>query len=265
MEDEVLQRFRDTTDGALLGRDFLEKYKGEYPWKVGQTYKLRELGNMSITFVGAFDSDNEVYNTIILADRRYLEEVDKRLGEASQVYVKIEDPADAPFVSAAIDELIPQKFPVKTKTKDQRAFMSNAVEDLREIVRLSHVVMAITLLVVLVSVANTISMATRDRTQEFGVIRSLGFQRSHVLGLVMGESLLLALVGGVLGLGAAVLIMNARDLYLGVTGMNLKIALSPDVAVLALVLSLLVGVMGGLLPALGASRLKIVDSLRNVD
>jgi putative ABC transport system permease protein len=168
-------------------------------------------------------------------------------------------------VSAAIDKTIPENFPVKTKTKDQRSFMSAAVEDLREIVRLSHVVMAITLLVVLVSVANTISMATRDRTQEFGVIRSLGFRRGHVLGLVMGESLMLACLGGMLGLGAAYLVMNARDLYLGVTGMNLKIALTPEVAVTALLLSLLVGVLGGLLPAIGASRLKIVDSLRNVD
>lgn len=265
VDEGVLKAFRETPDGALLGRDFVERYEGEYPWKIGQTYKLKELGGVSITFVGSYESTNEVYNTIILADRRYLQEVDGRLGVAHQVYVKIEDPKYAGEVIARLDREIPEEFPYGITTKDQRAFMSAAVADLRETVDFSRWILLITLGVILVSVANTVSMATRDRVQEFGVVRALGFRRLQVLGLVLGESVLISLAGGALGVLAAVLLLNLQSYYYGVLGLNLLIQVTPAVAGAALVLSLAVGVLGGLLPAIGASRLRIVASLRNVD
>ena len=265
MDEKTLASFRKTPDGALLGKDFIEKYKDEYPWKVGETYKLKQLGGVSINFVGSYESSNEVYNTIILAGRRYLEEIDDRLGVAHQIFVRIDDPEHAGEVIARIDSTIPEEFPFATTTKDQQAYMSAAVTDLRETVDFSRWVLLITLGVILVSVANTVSMATRDRVQEFGIVRALGFKRSQVLGLVMVESLIISLVGGVLGILAAVLFLNLQDYYYGILGMNLLIQVTPRVAGAALVLSILVGLLGGLLPAIGASRLKIVESLRNVD
>jgi len=261
----VLARFRKTPDGALLGKDFVDRYKDEYPWEIGQTYKLRQLGGVSITFVGAFESTNEVYNTIILAGRRYLEEIDGRLGVAHQAFIKIDDPSHAGEVIAALDEEIPKQLPYKTTTKDQRSFMTAAVEDLRQIVDFSHWIMLITLGVVLVSVANTVSMATRDRVQEFGIIRSLGFRRRQILGLVLGESVLLSLAGGGLGILATWAALNLEEHYYGLNGINLLIRVTPQVVGSALLLSLLVGILGGLIPAIGASRLRIVNSLRNVD
>lgn len=265
LDEKTLKEFRDTPDGALLGRDFVEKYKDKYPWKIGQSYQLRELGGVSITFVGSYESDNEVYNTIILTGRRFIEEVDDRLGVAHQVYVKIDDPESAGTVIAQLDKEIPENFPFAITTKDQRAFMSAAVADLRETVDFSRWILLITLGVILVSVANTVSMATRDRVQEFGVIRSLGFRRIQVLGLVLTESVILSLVGGALGVLAAAALLNAQDYYYGVLGLNLLIQVTAPVAVSALIVSLGVGVLGGLLPAIGASRLEIVNSLRNVD
>lgn len=265
MDPDALDRFRKTSDGALLGKDFLERYKEEYPWEIGQTYKLRQLKGMSITFVGAYESSNETYNTIILAGRRYLQEVDDRLGVAHQVFVKLKDPATATHVITTLDEEIPKQFPFQTTTKDQRSFMTDAVADLRQIVAFSRWIMLVTLAVVLVSVANTVSMAMRDRVQEFGIIRSLGFQRIQVLGLVLGESVVLSVLGGGLGILAAWSVLHLKDHVYGVAGINLVIRVTPTVVVSGLVISLVVGILGGLLPALGASRLKIVSSLRNVD
>ncbi len=93
--------------------------------------------------------------------------------------------------------------------------MSAAVEDLRETIDFSRWILLITLGVILVSVANTVSMATRDRVQEFGIIRSLGFQRRQVLGLVLSESVLISLAGGALGVLAATLFLNLQDYYYG--------------------------------------------------
>lgn len=265
MEADALQRFRDTPDGALLGKDFFERYAGEYPWKIGETYKLRELNGVSIKFVGTFESENEVYNTIILAGRRYLQEVNAQLGLAHQCFVKIDDPERSSAVIATLDREIPKRFPFKITTKDQRSFLTAAVEDLRDIIQFSHWIMLITLAVVLVAVANTVSMATRDRVQEFGVLRALGFRRAHLLGLVLGESVLLTLVGGAVGIAVAFAGLNLEDRYYGLRGVNMLIEVTPMVAAAAIGLSLVVGVLGGVLPAIGASRRAIVASLRNVD
>ena len=265
MDPNTLERFRKTSDGALLGKDFIEKYKNEYPWEIGQTYKLRQLNGMSVTFVGSFESSNEVYNTIILAGRRYLEEVDDRLGVAHQVFIKLQDPSAATHVITTLDAEIPKQFPYQTTTKDQKSFMTDAVSDLRQIVDFSRWIMLVTLAVVLISVANTVSMAMRDRVQEFGIIRSLGFKRIQVLGLVLGESVILSLLGGGLGILAAWAVLNLKDRVYGVQGINLVIRVTPTVILSGLVISLAVGLLGGLLPAIGASRLKIVSSLRNVD
>ena len=265
MDEETCKRFLETPDGALLGKNFLEKYKGEYPWKVGETYKLRQLGGVSITFVGSFECDNTLYNTIILAGRRYLQEINDKLGVANQIYIKIDDPENAEAVMAAVDTEIPKQFPFKTNTRDQRSFLTSAVEDMRDVIDFSYLIMIVTLGVVLVAVANTVSMATRDRVQEFGILRSLGFRRGHILWLVLAESLVLTLVGGGLGILVALSILNLVDLQWGMRVVNIQIHLTTAVAVAAVAVTLAVGLLGGLLPAVGASRIQIVTSLRNVD
>lgn len=265
VDAETLERFRNTPDGALLGIDFVRKYEDEYPWEVGETYKLTQLRGVSITFVGTYESDNEVYNSIILSDRRYLQEVADSLGVAHQVFVRIDDAANAQAVIAALDEELPKRFPFQTTTRDQRSFLSNAVEDLRDVIELSRLVILVTLLVMLVAVANTVSMGTRDRTQELGVLRSLGFRRGHVVALVLGESLLLSLAGGALGLFATFALLELRDVGQSLRGVNLVFRVDPTVALAALAVAALVGLLGGLVPAVTASRLSIVASLRNVD
>ncbi len=261
----MLERFRETPDGALLGKAFLDKYAKEYPWRVGETYQLKQLRGVSITFVGVFESDNEVYNSIILAGRRYVQEINDSLGVAHQVYIRIDEPQNADAVIATLDSEIPRQFPFKTTTSDLRSFITAAVEDLGDIIRLSRLVIVIVLSVMLIAIANTISMATRDRRQELGILRSLGFRRRHVVGLVLAESLALAVAGGVIGLGASWALLNLQESYYGVRGVNMLIHVTPAVAGQALGIAALVGLLGGLIPAAVASRLNIVSSLRNVE
>ena len=261
----MLERFRKTPDGALLGADFREKNRDKYPWKVGGTYTLKELGGVSITFVGVFRSDNDIFNKVILAGRRYLQEVDGQLGRCHQVYVKVDDAANAPALREAIDRDVAARFPYTTATTDQRSHLTGAVKDLLGMVAFSRVILAITLAVILLAVANTISMATRDRMREIGMLRSLGFRRGQILGLVLGESLLLSLVGGLVGLSLTWgIILWVRPEY-GIRTVNLEFRMPPQALLLALGLSLAVGLAGGILPALGASRTRIVEALGKVD
>lgn len=232
---------------------------------MGETYQLKQLRGVSITFVGVFESDNEVYNSIILAGRRYVQEINKSLGVAHQVYIRIEDSSHADAVIAHLDRELPKRFPFQTTTRDQRSFISAAVEDLEDVIRLSHLVIVITLSVMLIAIANTISMGTRDRRRELGILRALGFRRRHIMGLVLGESLVLALVGGVIGLAICGGALNLQDSYYGLRGVNMLIHVTPIVAVTSMGIAAAVGLLGGVVPATVASRLNVVSSLRNVE
>ena len=116
-----------------------------------------------------------------------------------------------------------------------------------------------------IAVANTVSMATRDRTQEIGILRSLGFRRNQISTLVLIESMALAITGGVLAIGILAVVSSMGDFTIGIRGENIAINLSVPVAMAGIIISVAVGFMGGFIPAAASSRLNIVNSLRNVD
>jgi putative ABC transport system permease protein len=104
--------------------------------------------------------------------------------------------------------------------------------------------------------ANAIAMNVRERTREMGVLKAIGFPPGLILSMVLAESTLLSSLGGGLGLGAAALTV-------GTEGANLAgLMLSPGTATIAAILSLAIGFLGGLVPALSAARLPTVEALR---
>ena len=112
---------------------------------------------------------------------------------------------------------------------------------------------------ILMIVGNTLMMSVRERTREIGVLKSLGFPPSRILRLILGEAILLAMIGGVQGLAwAALFIISVRD---SVRGILPQISLSPDVALTGLALMLGFGIVTGLIPALNAMRLRVGAAL----
>jgi putative ABC transport system permease protein len=110
---------------------------------------------------------------------------------------------------------------------------------------------------------NTMAMAVRERTTEIAVMRTLGYPRGTIFALVVGEGLFVAFVGGAMGALAARLIINGE--YLGLAGGFIPaFGVDNRNVIIGLGLSALIGVLAALLPALAASRLKVVDALRRV-
>jgi putative ABC transport system permease protein len=106
------------------------------------------------------------------------------------------------------------------------------------------------------------AMSTRERTKEVGVLKTLGFSRGQILSLILGEAALISFIGGVLGWllanGLAALVRRAPALFEQLQ----TLSISAPVTALLLAIAMLVGILSSLIPALNASRIEIVDSLR---
>jgi putative ABC transport system permease protein len=115
--------------------------------------------------------------------------------------------------------------------------------------------------------ANTIAMNVRERTHEYGVLRAIGFPPGHVFGFIVGESVLVAVVGGAIGVGLVVgLINHMLGPLLAANPGPLQNFFTPvPTLVIALAAAAGLGLVAGIIPALGASRLKTTDALRRVD
>ncbi len=109
---------------------------------------------------------------------------------------------------------------------------------------------------------NTMMMAARERTREVAVLKAVGFTDRAVLGLVLDESLLISLPGGLLGTGLARLIYSLTDFTGG--GFFPSFVVTDGTMVRALGIALVLGLLSGAIPAWNASRLKVVDALRHV-
>jgi putative ABC transport system permease protein len=124
------------------------------------------------------------------------------------------------------------------------------------------------LLIMLLVLANTVAMSVRERTHEYGVLRAIGFSPRYVLGFIVGESVLIALLGGLAGALLTILLINNAlgPMLEDNMGAFFPYFRTPMAAiVLAFTGAAVVGLLSGLVPAFGAARRRVTDALRRVD
>jgi putative ABC transport system permease protein len=259
IDEAALAAFRGDTAGALVG----EKLAARYGWQPGQHIVLDQLSNLRLNVNGLFSANGSAEDYIILTGRRYLQEAEEAQGLSNHVLVKLKPGADPDQTGQAISEL-PLTTPVTAQP--ERAMLAATLDQLSDLVDASRVVIAVVLAVILIAMGNAISMATRDRTREFGILRTLGYSRSAIVGLVLGESVLQALLGAVLGCAIVQYLVSGDHLKTVPTCglcINLTVGTWPWVAGVGAIV--LAAGLGALTPALGAARLDIVESIRRED
>ena len=161
-------------------------------------------------------------------------------------------------VSKAIDQMFANSS-AETATDTEKAFNKAFAAQLGNIALIVTLVVGAAFVTILMIVGNTMALTVRERTREIGVMKTLGFSGGRILGLVLGESVLLALLGGIPGLALAALI--AFSLRAAMANFVPGFAVTPAIAVIGFVLMLGLGVLTGLIPALNAMRLKIATAL----
>ena len=248
--------------GAIAGRQLADRFG----WKVGDRipiqgtiYRTRSGPTWEFDLNGIYDGETGTDTTQFFFHYEYLAEAnDQGRGFVGWYVIRIDDPARAVEIGAALDDRFANS-PYETKTSTEKAFAQSFANQVGNIGAIVTAVLVAVLFTILIVTANTMAQSIRERTSELAVMKTLGFSNSGILMLVLAESLLLAVVGGALGLGLGYVLIGQGD---PTGGFLPAFFVPPSDLVLGCLLVVALGFASGLPPALQATRLRIVDALR---
>jgi putative ABC transport system permease protein len=261
---EMRQAFIAERTGALVGEEMAKKWG----WKVGDRVPIsssifsQKNGSRSwdMKIVGIVKKRKPQADTnFMLFQYKYFDETrsfDKDM--IGWLMLQTTSSAVNDQVSKAIDQSFANSS-YETATDTEKAFNKAFVAQLGNIALIVKLVVGAAFVTILMIVGNTMVMAVRERTREIGVLKTLGFSGARVLRLVLGETLLLALIGGLPGVGLAAL--ATLSLRQSLSNFIPGLTLDPSVLAIALVLMVGLGLATGLVPAINAFRLKIADAM----
>lgn len=225
---------------------------------LGLGSKLNINRRNSVHVVGILQAGSGLVDNMVFMPLEVQQRAEGAPERVSLIAVKLKDPRNAKAVAQAISK----KLNVEAQTQgDILSFMDKTMK-ISDAVRFG--ISLISLIVGGLAVANTVMMGVFERTREFGTLRALGARPAFVRSLVLTESLLLSLLGGVGGVLLGLLGIWAVNLYTRNLADINAAALTPRLVLLALAISLLLGLLSGLLPARNASRLPITEALGRV-
>jgi putative ABC transport system permease protein len=176
--------------------------------------------------------------------------------------VLADSPDDVPRIAKAVDSMFENSSP-PTKTESEQQFALSFVSFLGNIkLFLLSVCAAVTFTILLVS-GNTMAMSVRERIKEVGVLKTLGFTNDTILGIIIGEAVTIALIGGAVGLalaaGLTIVVGKVAAVYMPQLH---NLTVTPITALISLGVAILIGVISSFIPAWNAARTNILDSLR---
>ena len=251
--------------GAIVGRVTADRFGWEVGDRIpieGTIFRTRSGPTWEFTIDGIYEAGVEGYDTsTFLFHHEYLMEAnDQGARFIGQYVIRVDDPARSADVAAAIDTRFANS-PAETRTSTEQAFLQGFADQIGNIGAIVTAILGAVFFTILVITANTMAQSIRERTSELAVLKTLGFTDRRVLALVLIESLVLAVAGGAVGLGVGWLLIGLGD----PTGGFLAVFLIPTRdLVVGGVLVVLLGFAAGAVPALLATRLRIVDALRKV-
>jgi putative ABC transport system permease protein len=261
VSDEEWNSFLADQEGAVVGKVLADRFD----WKVGDRIPLQGTiwtgtweFNVRAIYEGSRPGDDE---SQFWFHWKFLEESRPwGKGTVGWYTVKIDDPDQAVTVTRAVDERFSNSA-YETSTETEQAFAAGFAKQIGNIKMLIMSIGAVVLFTLLLVTGNTMAMAVRERVPELGVLKTLGFGDRTVLFLVLAESLIIATVGGAIGVGLAKLFTLGGD---PTGGMLPVFYLSTGEMLLGIGIAIFVGLVAGSIPALTAMNLRIVDALRRV-
>ncbi len=255
---EAREAFETQRTASLVGEDLAQRFG----WEIGQRITLEgvifpfDVESLIVGFVRGANSENVFYFRW-----DYFDELFERQGVAGTFTVRVENADAVPRVAEAIDAGF-DSTNTPTKTESEQAFVLGFMEMWGNIRALIVSISTVVLFTIILVAANTMAMSIRERTGEIAILKTIGFRGGQVLGLVIAESLLIAVAGGLVGA------LGARYIYAGVNFSAMTMGFIPqfivrwDTVGLAVLIAVAVALISTFIPAYTASRLTIVDAVR---
>lgn len=262
--DEQWATFLKDRQGAIAGA----KTAKRFGWKIGDRIPIKTTlygggaweFNLDGIYHGTRAQDDE---TQFWFQWDYFEEKvpDRVKGQTGWYVIRIDKPEEAPRIGKAIDTEFANS-PNETKTEAESAFAANWVKQFGNIQFLIVTIGAVVFFTLLLVTGNTMAISVRERTSELAVLKAIGYSDRAILFFVLAESLVIALFGGLLGLFLAVAGTPVLATLLASILPNL--VLPGSVLAMGLLVALAVGIVAGMLPGIGAMRMRVVNALRRV-
>lgn len=250
------QGFASQRDAAIVGSNIAQR-RG---LSVGDQFSI---GDISVKIAGIFTStvpseENLIYTSLLFL--QYTRGLDAA-GLVTQHEVLLAEDANPDRVASEIDALL-RAGTVATKTRRKGAFQANTLSDLVDLIGFAHWLGYACVALVLSLVATTTVMSVQDRMKEYAVLQTIGIRPLHALRLVLAESTILCVIGGVAGTAAALLALSLGGFAIGAEGATIAFRPSLGLAVTGTLVSVLVGIAAGMAPAIQAATVPIVTALR---
>ncbi len=267
VDPQVFEDFRKYRDAALVGDSTLQKMR----WKIGDVITLQSTVypvTLSFRVVGAIPVAN---NGSLYFQREYLAQALSAAGvnfdTTGMIWSRIDDPDRVAPVINQIDQMFRNSEAI-TATETEKAFIGNFFGGLKQLVTIIQIVAALVTLCIVFIAANTASLSIRERIGEIAILKAMGFRKQTIFSTLLAEAGLLALVAGVAGAFTAWGLIKALQMFATGAGPQLgpltQFIVSRVILVQAIFIAFFIGIISGWVPALGASRRSVAQTLREV-
>lgn len=252
--------------GCIMGRKLAEKYG----WKVGDLITLKGTlfpGQWEMVVRGIYHgAEKSTEERQLLFHWDYLNETLKKTGagradQAGYYMIGIDKPELAPEVSAAVDDMFRNSL-AETLTETEKAFQMSFVSMTEAIMIAIKVVSYVVIVIIMVVAANTMAMTARERIAEYATLKTLGFGGLHITVIILGESLMISLIGGVTGV--LLTFPAARWIETALSQFFPSFSVSTSTILFDLGAAALVGVIASIFPAWRGTTICIADGLRRI-
>ncbi len=267
---EVLAAWKADPQGAVVG-DVIAKKLG---WKVGDKVTLEspiypKQGDWEFRIAGMYEAKSKaVDRSTFVFHWKYMNDglPKNRQDEIGWIVSRVKDPSQAAAVGVAIDKVFDER-ETQTLSQDERSFNASFLASISAVLAAVDIISIVILLIMALVLGNTIAMGVRERTNEYGVLKALGFSNTHIVGFIITESLVIGVLGGLLGLALGYPFIEqglGRFLEENMGTFFPYFRINPTTSVTAMFLAVGLAAVASIVPAIGASRLRTVDALKRL-
>jgi len=255
LSQDVFKTWSRANDSAIIGRELAERRK------VKPGDKLDAAG-ITVRIAGILDSNNPQDMNSAYVHLDFIQKASyDGLGQVTQFNVKVTEHNKMEEVANAIDAMF-RSDREPTHTRPEKAFIAQTAKDMVELISFTRWLGLAAVIAVLCLVTNTVIIAVRGRIKENAVMQAIGFQSEHMAWMTLAEGLILGILGGLVGTGLAMWVLQAGNFAISAEGLSISFQVNKELFTKATAVAVGIGIFSGIYPAVLSVKGRLADKLR---